>query len=156
MKLYFLPNTVRRRRSDPEVLSNYLYVSANEFPSSFESIVRKIVRLLFHVIAHLYAAHFREVVLLGLHAHLNLTFAHLTALHNRFSLIETKETEVLRDLELALRLTEDTTQQSEFNNAGRSGNEASTAAIVNNEPENGSQPTTAPTDLDPSSEVTRA
>lgn len=81
--------------------------TANEFPSSFESIVRKIVRLLFHVVAHLYAAHFKEVVMLGLHAHLNLTFAHLTALHNRFALIEPKETEVLRDLEVALRLTED-------------------------------------------------
>lgn len=54
---------------------------ANEFPSSFESIARKILRLLYHVIAHLYAAHFREIVLLGLHTHLNLTFAHLTALH---------------------------------------------------------------------------
>ncbi|KAJ8919575.1 hypothetical protein NQ315_002197 [Exocentrus adspersus] len=80
---------------------------ANEFPSSFESIVRKIVRLLFHVVAHLYAAHFKEVVMLGLHAHLNLTFAHLTALHRRFTLIEPKETEILRDLEVALRLTEE-------------------------------------------------
>ncbi|XP_017773924.1 PREDICTED: MOB kinase activator-like 2 isoform X2 [Nicrophorus vespilloides] len=80
---------------------------ANEFPSSFESIVRKIVRLLFHVVAHLYVAHFKEVVLLGLHAHLNLTFTHLTTLHHRFALIEPKETEVLRDLEVALRLTED-------------------------------------------------
>lgn len=85
---------------------------ANEFPSSFESIVRKIVRLLFHVVAHLYAAHFKEVVMLGLHAHLNLTFAHLTALQHRFSLIEPKETEVLRDLEVALRLTEDSTSSS--------------------------------------------
>ncbi|XP_023019837.1 MOB kinase activator 2 [Leptinotarsa decemlineata] len=80
---------------------------ANEFPSSFESIVRKIVRLLFHVVAHLYAAHFKEVVMLGLHAHLNLTFAHLTALHHRFSLIELKETEILKDLEVALKLTDD-------------------------------------------------
>lgn len=45
--------------------------------------------------------------MLGLHAHLNLTFAHLTALHHRFSLIDPKETEILRDLEIALRLTED-------------------------------------------------
>lgn len=67
--------------------------------------MRKIVRLLFHVVAHLYAAHFKEVALLGLHAHLNLTFAHLTALHSRFALIDAKETEVLRDLEVALRLT---------------------------------------------------
>lgn len=80
---------------------------ANEFPSSFESIARKILRLLFHVIAHLYAAHFKEIALLGLHTHLNLTFAHLTALHRRFGLIEEKETDVLRDLEVALRLTDD-------------------------------------------------
>ena len=62
--------------------------------------------------AHLYAAHFKEVVLLGLHTHLNLTFAHLTALHHRFSLIDPKETEVLKDLELALRLTEDISQEA--------------------------------------------
>lgn len=80
---------------------------ANEFPSSFESIARKILRLQFHVIAHLYAAHFREIALLGLHTHLNLTFAHLTALHRRFNLIDEKETDVLRDLEVALRLTDD-------------------------------------------------
>lgn len=68
--------------------------------------------MLFHVIAHLYAAHFKEVWLLGLHAHLNLTFTHLTALHNRFSLIEPKETEVLRDLEIALNLCDDINQES--------------------------------------------
>lgn len=84
---------------------------AKEFPSSFESIARKILRLQFHVIAHLYAAHFREIALLGLHTHLNLTFAHLTALHRRFNLIDEKETDVLRDLEVALRLTDDQQQQ---------------------------------------------
>ncbi|XP_053599886.1 MOB kinase activator-like 2 isoform X3 [Plodia interpunctella] len=77
---------------------------ANEFPSAFESVVRRVVRLLFHVVAHLYAAHFRELALLRLHAHLHLTFAHLTALDRRFALLDHKETEVLRDLELALRL----------------------------------------------------
>ncbi|GBP07477.1 MOB kinase activator-like 2 [Eumeta japonica] len=79
---------------------------ANEFPTTFESVVRRVARLLFHVVAHLYAAHFRELVLLRLHAHLHLTFAHLTALDARFGLIDAKETEVLRDLEVALRLSE--------------------------------------------------
>lgn len=88
---------------------------ANEFPSSFESIVRKIVRLLFHVVAHLYAAHFKEVVMLGLHSHLNQTFAHLTALHHRFSLIDPKETDILKDLEVALGLNEDS-QEAANNN----------------------------------------
>lgn len=50
--------------------------------------------------------------MLNLHTHLNSTFAHLTALHHRFNLIEPKETEVLRDLEIALRLTEDSNQES--------------------------------------------
>jgi len=77
---------------------------ANEFPSSFESIVRKILRLLFHVLAHLYHCHFREVVLLNLHAHLNCVFAHLTLFNHRFQLIELKETEILQDLVLALKV----------------------------------------------------
>lgn len=77
-------------------------VSANEFPSSFESIVRKILRLLYHVVAHIYHCHFREVALLGLHAHLNCVFAHLTLLNQRFNLIDPKETEILGDLEAAL------------------------------------------------------
>ncbi|XP_048511468.1 MOB kinase activator-like 2 isoform X3 [Athalia rosae] len=75
---------------------------ANEFPSSFESIVRKILRLLYHVVAHIYHCHFREVAPLGLHAHLNCVFAHLTLLNQRFNLIDPKETEILGDLEAAL------------------------------------------------------
>jgi Mob1/phocein family len=105
---------------------------ANQFPSGFESHVRKMLRLLFHVIAHMYAAHFREIALLGLHPHLNSTFALLVALQRsvnrrvlspwcrllitsaslptrrRFNLIEPKEMEVLSDLEAALHLTDDT------------------------------------------------
>ncbi|XP_026326683.1 MOB kinase activator-like 2 isoform X1 [Hyposmocoma kahamanoa] len=78
-----------------------------EFPLQFEGVVRRVVRLLFHVVAHMYAAHFRSLALLRLHAHLHLTFAHLTALDRRFALLDPKETDVLRDLELALRLGED-------------------------------------------------
>ncbi|KAL7734900.1 hypothetical protein ACLKA6_011174 [Drosophila palustris] len=100
---------------------------ANEFPGSFESIARKILRLQFHVIAHLYAAHFREIALLGLHTHLNLTFMHLTALHRRFNLIDEKETDVLRDLEVALRLTDDNTSVS-----GQDSTTATTATETNN------------------------
>lgn len=68
--------------------------------------MRRVVRLLFHVVAHLYAAHFRQLAMLRLHAHLHLTFAHLTALDRRFALLDAKETEVLRDLEAALRLAD--------------------------------------------------
>lgn len=72
----------------------HVMVAANEFPAQFEVVVRRVVRLLFHVVAHMYAAHFRQLALLRLHAHLHLTFAHLTALDTRFSLLDHKETEV--------------------------------------------------------------
>lgn len=77
----------------------------NEFPSNFEvNYIRKMFRLLFHVIAHVYHAHFREIVLLQLHAHLNALFAHFVGFSYTFSLIEEKELEVLGDLIMALKI----------------------------------------------------
>lgn len=76
----------------------------HDFPPNFDQIIKKIHRLLFHVIAHIYHAHFREVVLLGLHAHLNSLFAHLIEFNIHYHTIEDKETEVLQDLIHALRL----------------------------------------------------
>lgn len=93
-----------------------MFVSANEFPSSFESIVRKILRLLFHVVAHLYHCHFREVLLLNLHAHLNCVFVHLTLFNERFRLIEPRETEILDDLVVALKIL--ATEPSETEQVG--------------------------------------
>ena len=52
------------------------------------------VRLLFHVLAHVYHSHFKEIVLLQLHAHLNALFAHFVGFSVRFSLLEDKELEV--------------------------------------------------------------
>jgi len=76
----------------------------NDFPTDFEAVVRRIFRLLFHVLAHVYHNHFREVMLLTLHAHLNCIFAHFTLFNERFKLIEERETEVLHDLVVALKL----------------------------------------------------
>merc|ERR1712226_1246102 len=77
----------------------------NEFPSNFEATyIRKVFRLLFHVIAHVYHAHFREIVLLQLHAHLNALFAHFVGFSVRFSLLEDKELEVMADLVDALKI----------------------------------------------------
>merc|ERR1712025_654459 len=76
----------------------------NEFPANFEVVLRKVQKLLFHVIAHIYHSHFREIVLLGLHAHLNSIFAHLMEFNICHQLIEEKETEVLQDLATALKV----------------------------------------------------
>ena len=82
----------------------YDAVIGQEFPSSFESMVRKILRLLYHVIAHLYHSHFKELVLLHVHTHLNTVFVHLTVFNDTFHLIDEKETDVLEDLVVALKL----------------------------------------------------
>ncbi|RWS25985.1 MOB1-like protein, partial [Leptotrombidium deliense] len=75
-----------------------------EFPSSFEVVVRKILRLQFHVLAHIYHSHFKEIVLLNLHSHVNCIFAHLMMFNDRFKLVEDKEVEILHDLAVALKL----------------------------------------------------
>ena len=73
-------------------------LAGNAFPSSFESIVKKIHRYLFHVIAHLYQAHFKELTCLKLHGHLNTLFQHFMTFNKHFTLLEERETEPLDDL----------------------------------------------------------
>ena len=38
----------------------------NEFPANFDQVLRKIQKLLFHVVAHIYHSHFREVTILSI------------------------------------------------------------------------------------------
>jgi len=68
----------------------------HEFPSNFDQILRRIQKLLFHVVAHIYHSHFREIVLLGLHAHLNSIFAHIIEFNLCHRVLEDKEVEVLQ------------------------------------------------------------
>lgn len=65
-------------------------------------IVKRIHRYLFHVLAHIYHAHYNEVHILGLHGHLNTLFAHFMVFNVRYDLLEEKETDVLQDLIKAL------------------------------------------------------
>ncbi|CAE1268335.1 MOB kinase activator-like 2,MOB kinase activator-like 1 homolog B,MOB kinase activator 2 [Acanthosepion pharaonis] len=74
----------------------------NAFPSTFQTVVKRIHRYLFHVLAHIYHAHYNEVYVLGLHGHLNTLFAHFMVFNLRFDLLEEKETDVLHDLIKAL------------------------------------------------------
>lgn len=79
----------------------------NEFPANFETVLKKVQKLLFHVVAHIYHSHFKEIVLLGLHAHLNSIFAHIIEYNFFYHTLEDKEIEVLQDLVHALKLAPD-------------------------------------------------
>ncbi|XP_054709656.1 MOB kinase activator-like 2 isoform X2 [Uloborus diversus] len=108
-----------------------------DFPSSFESIVKKIQRLLFHVMAHIYHVHFKEILLLNMHAHLNALFSHFTLFNERFKIVDEKETEILGDLAVALKLygestSVDASTESEDKNkpsTSAAGDAAATAVI---------------------------
>ena len=68
--------------------------TGNDFPTGFDTQIRKIFRLLFHVLAHIYHCHFKEIVLLQLHAHLNAVFVHFVEFSLKFQIVEEKELEV--------------------------------------------------------------
>lgn len=73
------------------------------FPSHYSTTVKKIHRLLFHVIAHLYGAHLAECTTLALHPHLNTLLEHFYTFSKAFSLVDDRELEVLSDLYEKLR-----------------------------------------------------
>ena len=70
------------------------YFLGNDFPTTFDTHIRKIHRLLFHVLAHIYHSHFKEILLLQLHAHLNAVFVHFVEFNLRFHTVDEKELEV--------------------------------------------------------------
>jgi len=75
-----------------------------KFPPDFEATVKRILQLLYQVLAHIYHAHFREIVLLNLHPHLNCLFSHLVLLGDNFKLLDEKDLSPLEDLAVALGL----------------------------------------------------
>ncbi|KPP72274.1 MOB kinase activator 2-like [Scleropages formosus] len=81
------------------VLYSYCVVhQGKEFPNAFDSVVKKICRYLFHVLAHIYWVHFKETVALELHGHLNTLYAHFIVFVREFSLVDPKETSIMDDL----------------------------------------------------------
>ena len=79
----------------------YLFAGI-EFPSSFESVVKKIQKYLFHVLAHVYHVHYKELLILGINGHMNSLFTHFMVFNLKFDLLEEKEYEVLNELLKAL------------------------------------------------------
>ena len=60
--------------------------------------MKKICRYLYHVLAHLYWAHFKETVALDLQGHLNTLYAHFIVFVREFNLVDPKETCIMDDL----------------------------------------------------------
>ncbi|XP_046863677.1 MOB kinase activator 2-like [Xenia sp. Carnegie-2017] len=76
----------------------------SKFPASFGTSVKKFIKLLLHVLGHIYYSHIEEVSELQLHPYLNTVFIHLMYFDNRFCLLDVKDTAPLEDLALAMNL----------------------------------------------------
>ncbi|XP_035280351.1 MOB kinase activator 2-like [Anguilla rostrata] len=72
------------------------------FPKGHVFLVQRIFQYLFRTLAHLYWAHFRDVVRMDMHPHLNTLFAHFVTFGREFRLLEPAETAPLEDLISAL------------------------------------------------------
>ncbi|KAG8504303.1 MOB kinase activator 2 [Galemys pyrenaicus] len=95
----FVMSSVQKLVTDEDVFPTKY---GREFPSSFEALVKRICRHLFHVLAHIYSAHFKETLALELHPHLNTLYVHFILFAREFSLLDPKETAVMDDLTQAL------------------------------------------------------
>ncbi|XP_074661044.1 MOB kinase activator 2-like isoform X2 [Tubulanus polymorphus] len=73
----------------------------NEFPSTLEAVVKKIHKYLFQVIAHIYYAHFKEIVILSLNGHLNILMKHFMLFNRIFNILD-KDCDIMDDLVVAL------------------------------------------------------
>jgi len=67
--------------------------SGNKFPGSFESTVRKIMRLLLDVLTHVYRVHWQHLVELQLHPHFNTLLYHVMLFAKHFQLVDTRKDE---------------------------------------------------------------
>ncbi|CAG5133764.1 unnamed protein product [Candidula unifasciata] len=67
----------------------------NPFPPDLEATVKRIYKYLFHVLAHLYHAHYKLLRQLDLHAHLNTLFTHFMVFTSKFDLVQDKESDNL-------------------------------------------------------------
>ncbi|KAJ1131792.1 hypothetical protein NDU88_010125 [Pleurodeles waltl] len=73
-----------------------------EFPKTFRPAIQKVFRLLFHLLGHIYASHFKAVVKLELHPHLNTLYLHLLLFCAEFHMLDSKEMALSEELTTAL------------------------------------------------------
>jgi MOB kinase activator 1 len=68
------------------------------FPRNFITIAKTILKRLFRVYAHIYHAHFDDIISLKEEAHLNTSFKHFIYFVHEFTLIEKKELSPMQEL----------------------------------------------------------
>lgn len=76
--------------------STHLPDVGRDFQPSFPSTAKHIYKQLFRIFAHIYHAHFSEILHLSLEAHFNSLFAHYIAFGREYDLLDAQDTRELR------------------------------------------------------------
>lgn len=115
----------------------FFFVSSTgqTFPSDFRSIIQRINRYFFHLLAHIYHSHFLHLTEHDLHRHLNSIFCHFMHFSVEFDLIDTKDTAVLEDLIEIMQLN---CQEGSTASAAATDTDSSISGAV--DPKRGSSP----------------
>ena len=72
------------------MLTDHPFVG-HEFPQTFPSTAKHIYRQLLRVFAHIYHAHYPQILHLRSEPHFNSLFAHFLAFGNQFELLDVKD-----------------------------------------------------------------
>ncbi|XP_077177592.1 MOB kinase activator 2 isoform X2 [Paroedura picta] len=123
----FVMSSVQKLVTDEDVFPTKY---GKEFPNSFESLVKKICKYLFHVLAHIYSSHFKETLALELHGHLNTLYTHFILFIREFNLVDPKETTIMDDLTEVLCTSSGSSSNGSGN--GSSGSSSGSSAGAQN------------------------
>ncbi|KAM3854953.1 MOB kinase activator 2 isoform 2-T2 [Vipera latastei] len=125
----FVMSSVQKLVTDEDVFPTKY---GKEFPNSFESLVKKICKYLFHVLAHIYSSHFKETLALELHGHLNTLYVHFILFIREFNLVDPKETTIMDDLTEILCSSSGNSSSNGSGNGSGGGGSSSSSAVAQN------------------------
>eukprot|EP00731_Ephydatia_muelleri_P025871 Em0017g954a len=91
----YLMTWVQEQLDDENIFPSKIGVS---FPKNFLTIAKTILKRLFRVYAHVYHAHFDDIIELQEEAHLNTSFKHFIFFVHEFNLIEKRELSPMQEL----------------------------------------------------------
>ena len=89
-----------------------------DFPDDCEQIVKRIFKVYFSILAHIYLHHYQDMLQLRAHDILNSLFLHFVYFNQEFHILEHKDLAILEDLMIKL-IQKDTEQTQKLREAGQ-------------------------------------
>ena len=76
--------------------------TGHPFPNQFDAYVKKIHKQLFHIMAHMYHSHYKELLHLKLNSYVNSIYLHFYLFNRNFNILDEKDIEIMDALNKSL------------------------------------------------------